>query len=41
MEHFTPENVLKFWQNPLHTPDFGGFCISLDFLFYRGGGYGH
>ena len=25
MGHFTPENVLKFWQNPLHTPDFGGF----------------
>ena len=23
--HFTPQNVLKLWQNPMHAPDFGGF----------------
>ena len=36
--HFTPENVVKFWQILCMPLDFGGFLHISGFLFHRGGG---
>ena len=37
--HFTPENVVKFWQNPLHAPGFLGIFAYL-WIFSSIGGRG-